>query len=149
MAKSLALFLALAALGNAVYHLGQKSLPGQAHPLVMLVGAYLVALLLSLAAIPFFAGTAGGAAPPLSAWPAQMLSGPVIAVGLGAFLIEIGFLLAYRAGGALAWSGVAVNTVAALLLAPWAWFVFRESLSAVRLAGMAMCLGGLWLLARK
>jgi len=149
MTKSLAVFLVLAALGNAVYHLGQKSVPAQAHPMVLLVGAYLVALLLSLAALPFLAAMTGGAVPPLAAWPAQMFNGPVVAIGVGAFLIETGFLLAYRSGGALAWSGVAVNTVAALILAPFAWLVFRESLSPTRLAGITLCLGGLWLLVRK
>ena len=46
--------LGFAALGHALYHLGQKLLPTQANPMVLLTGAYSVALLLSALAIPFF-----------------------------------------------------------------------------------------------
>ncbi|HET9554800.1 MAG TPA: hypothetical protein VFP50_17670 [Anaeromyxobacteraceae bacterium] len=62
--------------------------------------------------------------------------------------VEIGFLLAYRAGGGLQWSGVAVNTASALLLLPVALVVFREQLSLARAAGLLLCLGGLWLVSR-
>ena len=63
------------------------------------------------------------------------------------FIIEAGFLFAYRTGGALQWSGVAVNAVSALILLPIALVFFRESFSWARLGGIVMTLSGLALLA--
>jgi hypothetical protein len=67
-------------------------------------------------------------------------------LGAGVVLIEIGFLLAYRSGNMLQWSGVAVNSASALLLFPIALVVFRESCSVSRLLGILLTLGGLALL---
>jgi len=142
MTRALLLFLGVATVGNAVYHLAQKSVPASANPMVALMGAYLVAFAAAAAAAPLFG------LPAASGWRAQMFSAPVLWLGAGVFLIEIGFLLAYRAGGGLQWSGVAVNTASAVLLVPVALLFFRESFSPVRGAGLALCLGGLWLLSR-
>lgn len=135
--------LAVAAVGNAVYHLGQKSVPGTANPMLALMGAYAVAFVLATVSAPFF--RAGAGVP----WTSQMFNWPVVVLGAGIVFIEAGFLLAYRVGGSLQWSGVAANTGAALLLVPVALLVFRESFSLTRLAGLGLCLAGLALLARK
>jgi hypothetical protein len=79
----------------------------------------------------------------------QLLSWPVLALAAGVVLIEIGFLLAYRSGDVLQWSGVAVNGAAALLLIPIALFAFGESFSWSRLVGIALTLAGLTLLSRR
>jgi drug/metabolite transporter (DMT)-like permease len=139
--KPILVFLAVAALGNAIYHLGQKAIPAQANPMAVLMGLYLVAFLVAAAAFPFFQG-------PLSL-RAQVLSWPVVTVAVGVVLIEAGFLLAYRTGGSLQWSGVAVNATSALLLVPVAVVCFRESFSPVRALGIALTLAGMVLMARK
>jgi hypothetical protein len=79
---------------------------------------------------------------------AQLVSWPVVVLALGVVLIEIGFLLAYRTGSVLQWSGVAVNGAAALLLIPIALTVFRESFTAARGAGILLTVFGLVLLTR-
>jgi len=136
------LFLAIAALGNVTYHLGQKTISPTANPMVLLMAVYGVGFALCGVAAPFFQG---GSAP-FSA--SQVLSWPVLVLGGGVVLIEIGFLLAYRSGNVLQWSGVAVNGAAALLLVPIALIAFRESFSLARLLGIALTLAGLTLLAR-
>jgi drug/metabolite transporter (DMT)-like permease len=136
MRKTL-LFLGVAALGNVVYHLGQKTIPKGANPMFVLMVVYALAFVLCAAASPFFEGG-----------HSRLLSWPVLVLAFGVVLIEIGFLLAYREGSVLQWSGVAVNGAAALLLIPIALTVFRESFSAVRGAGIALTLVGLALLAR-
>jgi drug/metabolite transporter (DMT)-like permease len=130
-------FLAVAALGNVVYHLGQKTIPQGANPMFVLMVVYGLAFVLCAAASPFFGGG-----------HSQLLSWPVVVLAVGVVLIEIGFLLAYRTGSVLQWSGVAVNGAAALLLIPIALVVFRESFTAVRGAGIVLTLTGLVLLAR-
>jgi drug/metabolite transporter (DMT)-like permease len=139
--KETLLFLAVAALGNVVYHLGQKTLTPAANPMVVLMAVYAVAFVLSMLAAPFFHATPG-ASP-----AAGVFSWPVLVLALGVVLIELGFVLAYRTGSVLQWSGVAVNGTSALLLVPIALLVFKEPFSAGRLAGILLTLAGLGLLA--
>lgn len=113
-------FLGIAAVGNAIYHLGQKTLHPGANPMILLMAVYVVAFGLAALAAPFFQDTAG------VSWKAQVFSWPVLVLGAGVLLIEIGFLLAYRVGGGLQWSGVAVNAASALILVPIAVLVHRE-----------------------
>jgi drug/metabolite transporter (DMT)-like permease len=131
------LFLFLAAVGNAIYHVGQKSVGATANPMVVLMSVYGLAFLFSALAVPFFGGTGTVAS--------QVFSWPVLVLAAGVFLIEIGFLLAYRHGGSLQWSGAAVNGVAAILLLVVAVAVFRERVSPVRILGIVLTLSGLFL----
>nr|WP_320131884.1 hypothetical protein [uncultured Holophaga sp.] len=140
--KACLLFLLLAALGNATYHLGQKTLPQGSNPMAVLMAVYALAFLMSALALPLFAG---GAGVPLLR---QVASWPVLALAVGVFLIELGFLLAYRSGASLQWSGSAVNGVSALLLVPIALLVFKEAWAPGRLLGILLTLGGLFLMAR-
>ena len=96
-------FLLVAALGNICYHLGQKSLHGEtAHPMLMLSIYYGIAMLLCLLAFAFWGKTElATAVPLLGNWRMWL-------VAVGTILIELGFLLAYHAGGSPQWGGVAV-----------------------------------------
>jgi drug/metabolite transporter (DMT)-like permease len=140
--KQAFVFLAIAALGNITYHLGQKTISPTANPMILLMAVYGVAFVLSALAAPFFRDTSGGS------WLGQILSWPVLVLGAGVVLIEIGFLLAYRSGNILQWSGVAVNGASALLLVPIALIIFREAFSIQRLIGILVTLVGLVLLTK-
>ena len=147
--KPLLLALAVATVGSVIYHLGQKLVPPTVPPFAMLMAAYAVAFTLAALALPL-AQPAG--APWREAF-AQVTTGPGLGValvlGVGVLLIEVGFLLAYRAGGSLQWSGVAVNGAAAVLLVPLAVLAFRESFSLLKALGMLLVLAGLALLTRR
>jgi drug/metabolite transporter (DMT)-like permease len=132
--------LTVATLGCVIYHAGQKAISPSANPMGLLMAIYAIAFLLAALALPFF--RAPGQTPAQLHWP-------VFAVGLGVILIEGGFLLAYRYGGSLQWSGVVVNAVAALVLVPLAVFLFREKFSLVRALGILVTLSGMALMARK
>ncbi|MBL8481081.1 MAG: hypothetical protein JNJ60_02710 [Rhodocyclaceae bacterium] len=140
--KSLFIPLFVASVGNVIYHLGQKNLDATANPMSLLMAVYAVAFGCSLALAPFFSAPAT----PLSWRP--VLSWPVLVLGLGVLLIEVGFLLAYRTGGSLQWSGAAVNGLAALLLFPIAVALFKEGVTASKLAGIAMLVAGLYCVSR-
>jgi drug/metabolite transporter (DMT)-like permease len=140
--KQLVLFLLIAALGNALYHVSQKTLAPAANPMVLLMAVYAVAFVAAALAAPFFRTSA-----PI-AWTAQVFNWPVLALGVSVLLIEIGFLLAYRSGGSLQWSGVAVNGVSAILLLPVALLVFREAFSPARAMGLLLTLSGLAIMTR-
>ncbi|HZZ84292.1 MAG TPA: hypothetical protein VFE30_07115 [Anaeromyxobacteraceae bacterium] len=141
--KSPLFFLAVAALGSVTYHLGQRTNSARVNPMVLLMALYAVAFLLCAVAAPLFSD--GGRA---YAWSRELVRWPVLLLALGAVLIEIGFLLAYRSGAMMQWSAVAVNGAAALLLVPLACLVFRESFSAQRAIGIALTLAGLGLVTR-
>jgi drug/metabolite transporter (DMT)-like permease len=141
--KEVTLYLGVATLGVVIYHLGQKVISSSVNPMVLLMGVYFVAFLLALAAVPLFQTTGQ------THWVRQLISWPVLIVGIGVILIEGGFLLAYRFGGSLQWSGVAVNGLAAILLVPIAVLAFHEHLSPARIFGILLTLTGMAFMARK
>ena len=134
--------IVLVVVGNVAYHLGQKSVPRAAHPLVATFGMYLVAGLATLVALPL-AGVAVGRA---AVAPAVHWS--LLLAGVGIVGIEVGFLVAYRSGWPISTAAVTATTVLALVLLPVGLLAFRESFPPSRVAGFALCLAGLWMLNR-
>lgn len=134
--------LALVVVGNVIYQLGQRAIPRDANPVVATLAAYVVAMIVTLGTIPFFArGVALG-----PAW--QKLNGSTILVGVGAVVIELGFLLVYRAGWGISTAPLLANSLVALVLLGVGAVAFREPITMVRAAGIVLCLAGLWLVAR-
>jgi drug/metabolite transporter (DMT)-like permease len=134
--------LLLTIVGAVVYQISSKSVPRAAHPLVAIVAAYLVAIAVCLLAT--------------WKWPVvgpfsdalRQLNWSVAGVGVGAALIEVGFLLAFRSGWPLSLASVAVNVSAAIVLVPVGLTMFNERLSLAKTLGAALCLLGLVLIAR-
>lgn len=134
--------IAVAVGGNLLYHVSQKSIPSSAPPLLSLLVTYGVALLVTGFLVPFFP-----AQPPFREG-LRRLNWASAAVGLAIVGVELGFLLAYRAGWRMSVGSVAVNVVVALLLIPAGVVLFRERLTASNVAGLLLCLAGLLLIAR-
>jgi drug/metabolite transporter (DMT)-like permease len=141
--KNLLLFIFIAATGNTLYHIGQKTLPLAANPMVLLMGVYALAFLLAAISVPLFQSS------PQMSLSTQVFNWPVIILGVGAFLIEFGFLFLYRTGGSLQWSGTIVGGLTALLLIPVAIFCYGESYSGAHLLGILLILTGISLLVQK
>ena len=142
MKTSLVLALAIAITGQVLYHVTQKSVAPTAHPVLSLLAFYGGAALLSLPLFWLY---------PLQqplAQAASQLNWAVGGVALSIVLIELGFLLAYRAGGNL--NSVFVISAAvvtsALLVVGALWF--KEAITASKLAGIGLCLAGIALLSR-
>lgn len=125
--------------GNVLYHLSQKSVPKGLNPFSAVAAAYVVSLAL-------------GAALALRAGPGQaaeaVRSPAVWGIGLAAFLIEAGYLVLYRNGGAVSTAPVAVNACVFMLLIPIGLMWFRERFTWEMAAGVAFCTIGLWLIMR-
>jgi drug/metabolite transporter (DMT)-like permease len=135
--------IAIVILGNVLYHLGQRAIPREANAVVATLAAYVVAMIATFATIPLLARDVQLA----SAW--RTLNWSTVLVGIGIVGVELGFLLAYRAGWVLGNASLTANVcVAVILLAVGALF-FREPLTLTRLTGVAVCLFGLWLVTRK
>lgn len=132
----------LVVLGNVVYHLGQRVIPRDANPVIANLAAYIVAIVLSLGLLPFFAqGT-----PLLTAF--KGLNWSTLLVGVGIVAIELGFLLAYRAGWPLSSASMVANLCVAVIFLGIGVVAFRESWSASRTLGLGCCMVGLWLINR-
>ena len=140
--KPMYVFLFTAAIGNFAYHLGQKTLPQTTNPMAILMIVYALAFVLSGLMLPYFSSEQD------AAWQPLIFNWRVWLVALGVLLIEVGFLLAYRGGGSVQWSGVAVNGIAAVLLIPVAVLLFKEPLSIERIVGIVVTLFGLYLLVK-
>ena len=79
----------------------------------------------------------------------QKLNWAVYGVAASIVMIEIGFLLAYRAGAELSSAAVLTASVVAVSTLIMCALFFRESLSVMKVAGIALCLGGIGLMTWK
>ena len=134
--------IALVVLGNLVYHLGQRAIPREANAVVATLAAYVVARLATLAMVPVLAR----GVPLGSAW--RTLNASTLAVGVGIVAIELGFLLAYRAGLVISTASITANAAVAVLLLLVGALAFKEPVTLARVAGIGFCLVGLWLITR-
>lgn len=134
------LSILLVVVSTVVYHLVQKATPADAHPLLTLAVTYLVATLLCLALLPFFPLRAG------LGESLRRLNWASIALAAAVTGIELGFLLAYRAGWNISLAALIANTAVAALLAPVGVLLFAERLTPLQIAGIGACAVGLLLI---
>jgi uncharacterized membrane protein len=71
---------------------------------------------------------------------------PALGIGLGAAAIELGFILAYRAGWNVSILPLSVNVLSAMILILIGLLAYRESLSFEKIIGIGLCIGGLILI---
>ncbi len=132
--------IALTICSSALYHFSQKQIPAGVHPIVSVIVTYMVSLVLCLGLLYFVWPKEG-------VWQAvKQLNWASYVLALSLIGLEVGFLLAYRAGWNIGLAAVLVNVVASLMLIPIALFVFRDKLSWVNIAGILVCLIGLVML---
>ena len=105
------------------------------------IGVYAAAL---IASIVFYSAARPGVMPAMT----RLWHPAVAAVGLGALMIELGFLLTYRAAWPVSIASVITNGLVAILLIPIGAAIFGEPITAIKLAGVVLCLLGVSLLQR-
>jgi drug/metabolite transporter (DMT)-like permease len=129
--------ISMAVLSSLLYHVILRFTPSDVNPAISLAVTYAVAVLVSLALLPVFplSGSILGALKDLN-WASYALA--LALVGL-----EVGFLLAYRAGWNISTAAIFVNVAVTLLLLPIGVLALKESLSVVNIVGVLVCLVGL------
>jgi drug/metabolite transporter (DMT)-like permease len=131
--------LAIAIASVAAYHLSMKLVPSQVNPFLPLAAAYLLAFACSVAGLFLW---------PTGVRSVSALHPGVIILGLSVVGIEIGFLLAYRAGVSGGYGALMVNLAATLVLLPVALIFFKDQLTPSKIAGIVFSAIGLALLLR-
>jgi drug/metabolite transporter (DMT)-like permease len=131
----------LTVLSNACYHLCQRSIDPKVDPLVSLTVTYVVALLATLIALPFFSTGLPGIGAQF-----RTVNWASYALGAAAVGLEVGFLLVYRAGWKVSLGALVSNAAVTMLLIPLGVLLFHERLDPRRLIGILFASVGLWLL---
>jgi len=122
---------------SATYHIVQKYLAPNANPVLVLLVTYGVAFFASLLLFVVF---------PLKDTIQVEISKigiPNLALGISIIGIEIGWILAYRAGLNVNVGSLIGNLLVALVLLPVGLLLFREHLSPTNLVGVVLCIAGL------
>ncbi len=130
--------------GLVVYQLAQKSTDQNANPFLVVIIAYLIGIAACIGGYFLFPRQDTEMLPMMRTviWSA-------LGIGLGAAAIEIGFMLAYRAGWNLSLLPVSANVCGAVVLILIGLVAFRESLSMEKVIGLLLCIGGLFLITVK
>jgi uncharacterized membrane protein len=126
---------------NVTYHVCSKK-TASINPLAALSITYAVALVTCLILYPFFTKHFNFIAEVKSAnWASVIL-------GFAIVLLEIGFILAYRAGWHLGYAVLFSNVFVTLILIPIALFIFKDQLSGTNWLGIILAITGLTLMVR-
>ncbi|MEA1961611.1 MAG: hypothetical protein U9N81_10145 [Bacillota bacterium] len=122
------------------YHIFQKSTPVNANPILSLAVTYIVAAIFCIGMMPIFAND-------LNLFGEfKKVGWASYALGFAIVGLELGFLMAYRAGWNISLAGIVSNIAVGLLLIPIGLLFFYDKLSLVNVAGIVLCLGGLVLI---
>ena len=128
--------------GMLFYHLSQKSVPREINPFIATIIAYLVGIVVcTVFAFTYPADKSFSGSLKQANWA-------VFCLGAAAALIEVGFMLVYRAGWRISLAAVATNVAATVILIPIGILIFKEHLSLRNIIGVIFCLAGLVLVVR-
>lgn len=127
---------------NVLYHIFQKNVSSNAHPIVSLIVTYVVSLCLCFALLPFFP-VKGGLVKGF-----QEINWASYALAIALIGLEIGFLLVYRAGWNISIASIYSNVLLALILVPIGYMFYQEGLSSTKLVGIIICIIGIFLISK-
>jgi multidrug transporter EmrE-like cation transporter len=133
--------IAMAIAGQVIYQIGQRAVPRDASPFVVLALAYLVAAALCIAlACAFGASVAGTKFRSALSWPTWVIALSIVA-------IELGFLTAYRSGWTIGTAYAVASTATLVSLAFFGRLVLSNPFSLRQLIGLVLSSLTVWLLA--
>ena len=130
--------IALVVLSNIVYQISAKSAPEKMNPLASLTVTYLIGALVSL--VLYFVLNKGGN---LLQEYAQLNWAPFV-LGIAIVGLEVGFIYAYKAGWQVSTASIVQSAFLAVALLFVGYLIYHESLTLSKIAGMIICLVGLY-----
>jgi drug/metabolite transporter (DMT)-like permease len=136
-------WLSLALITTVGYHLVMKVTPAAVNPFLSLAASY------SLGAVVFLACFALAPDGPTLREGLKVLNWTAVALTLMVVGLDVGFLMLYRSGFDVSLGQIVTQSGAALILVVAGIALFREKITAANLAGIVLCVIGLWLINRK
>jgi drug/metabolite transporter (DMT)-like permease len=136
-------WLALAVAGTVGYHVVLKLSPTATNPFVSLALTYVTGAVVFAVLASIWPG-----AIPLRESVAR-LNWTVLGLAAVIVILDLGFILLYRTGFEISLAQVITQAFSALLLIGIGVAFFREPVSMSQLAGLALCVAGLWLVNRR
>lgn len=125
---------------NIVYNLCQKTTPQNVNPFSALLITYLTAATFTVLAGVFYKTDKGF----MESF--SKLNWTSIVLGVAIVGLEVGYLLAYRAGWNLGVGSLVANIILALLLIPIGILFFNEGFTLFQVLGAVLCIVGLILI---
>ncbi|MBQ1524701.1 MAG: hypothetical protein II499_09245 [Firmicutes bacterium] len=135
--------IALIVLSNVFYHICSKQVPEAVDPMAALTVTYSVGAV--TAVIMYFVLNRGEASL-LKEYSSVNWTSVVLGVAIVG--LEVGCIYMYRAGWNINTGYMFESAILAVVLLFVGKFLFGEPLTATKLAGVAVCLAGLWLMKR-
>lgn len=134
--------IALLVLSNVLYHICAKSVPESLHPMAMMVGTYVVGALVSLAL--FFVMSTD------KNFLGQVyhMNWTTVMLGLSIVGLEIGAIYMYKVGWDVSVGNLVMSAILAVALIIVGVLLYKESVSATQLAGIGLCMAGVFLINR-
>lgn len=132
--------IALTVFANVFYHILQKSTPVNVNPMLSLLITYISAALICLIILPFYPEQNG------IMESFKRINWVSYAMGIAIVGLELGYLLAYRAGWSISITAIVSNAAVTLLLIPIGLLLFKEHISPANLIGIVLCFSGLVLI---
>lgn len=128
---------------NILYNISQKSTPEKASPLLALLITYMIATLVTASSLLVYRPENGIFS------SIKDLNWTSFALGMAIVGLELGYLFAYRAGWNISIGSLVANISLAIALIPIGVFIYGEDFNFNKIAGVVLCLGGLFLLGSK
>jgi len=130
----------LTVVANVFYHILQKSTPLNVNPMLSLIVTYISAAVLCLLLLPLYPEQQG------MVESFKRINWVSYAMGFAIVGLELGYLLAYRAGGSISMTAIISNAAVTMLLIPIGLLLFKEQVSLANLIGIALCFSGILLI---
>lgn len=128
---------------NVLYHISQKSISGTINPAISLMVTYTVALILSFGLYFIFPAQEGI----LNGF--KRLNWASYALGASILGLEMGFLLAYRAGWNISTVALFTNICIAIILIPIGLLFYKEHVNPVNIIGIVLSIAGVVCISQK
>jgi len=137
------IWLGVAIAATVGYHVVLKLTPAGVSPYLSLAATYAVTTVAFAATYAFLPGTV-----PLRESLGQ-LNWTSLLLGFVIVFLDLGFLMLYRGGFDVSLGQIITQSAAALLLVLLGVAFFAEKLSLMNVAGILLCVAGLWLMNKK
>lgn len=121
---------------NVFYHIFQKSIPEAANPFISLAATYGVALILAIIAFFIYPSDLG------FIQSFKKLNWSCYALGAAIVGLELGFLLAYRAGWNISLAALFTNVCLTIILIPIGILLYKEHVSLINVIGVVLSIAG-------